>query len=175
MGLYQGPFYLHYLEFLLPVCALFLGGILGRLLGVQRIRHVSLVLIVILSFFFLNKSITKATDTRIPNVLTTKEIVRFIARESEGKSFNFSLLAESNYDSAYRYFLNLWKIPAEYNQVTQQLFVVCEGDKLCRPEGNAKWEIAVFDAAYNGKIKKVDQWQFYNYITVMRFLPEKIE
>jgi len=64
-------------------------------------------------------------------------------------------------------------MPAEYAQVTKQLFVVCEGEKVCQPAGNPKWEIAVFDAAYNGKIELVNQWTFYDWIEVHQFRPQE--
>ncbi|EKE12933.1 MAG: hypothetical protein ACD_13C00116G0002, partial [uncultured bacterium] len=112
---------------------------------------------------------------KVPNVETTKELVTFIGKESGGEPFNFALLAQNNYDSAYRYFFAVASFPVEFTtQTTGQLFVVCEGEEVCQPEGNPKWEIALFDAAYDGKIEKVNEWEFYNYIRVFHFKPRKV-
>ncbi|OGD63418.1 hypothetical protein A2160_03045 [Candidatus Beckwithbacteria bacterium RBG_13_42_9] len=173
LSLYQGPFYRHYLEFLLPVCSIFLGGILA-LLFAQKWWGQGLAILCLLglSGLFLYQSKIIVTRKLVPGVESTKEIVRFIGTQAGGQPFNFSLLAKNNYDTAYRYFFELWKFPAEYNSVTKQLFVVCEGEELCKPQGNAKWEIAVFDAAYNGKIELVSQWEFLNYFRVFQFKPK---
>ena len=107
------------------------------------------------------------------NVKLVKKIVRLIQKESKGKPFNFALLAKNNYDSSYRYFFKLWQIPAVYQtEVSHQLFVVCEDEEVCQPEGNPKWEIALFDAAYKGQIKKVGEWQPDPLIKVFKFIPK---
>jgi len=174
IGLYQGPTYFHYLEFLLPVCALSLGAILALLLQRKRTKYLGLILTTALVGVFLFQSKSIVARVKVPNVEVTKELVRFIYQKAGERPFNFSLLAESNYDSAYRYFFELWKIPAEYGgEVTGQLFVICEGEKICQPQGNPKWEIAVFDAAYDGKIEQVNQWEFYNFIRVFHFKPQE--
>ena len=174
IGLYQGPTYFHYLEFLLPVCALFTGAILALVLQRKRIKYLGMILTAALVGVFLFQSKSIIARVKVPNVEVTKELVRFIYQEAGEKPFNFSLLAENNYDSAYRYFFELWGIPAQYEgEVTDQLFVICEGEKGCQPHGNPKWEIAVFDAAYNGKIEEVGQWEFYNFIRIFHFKPQK--
>lgn len=171
LGLYQGPFYQHYLEFIFPAVSLVLGGIVAFLWRKQAGKWLTMGLVLSLLAVFVNKDFRIISKQNIPGVETTKEIVKFINQKSGNQDFNFSLLATNNYDSAYRYFFELWKMPAVYNEVTKQLFVVCEGNEVCQPEGNPKWEIAVFDAAYDGKIEKVDEWQFYDYFKIYHFKP----
>ena len=72
-------------------------------------------------------------------------MAKFIIDEAKGKDFNFALLAENNYDSAYQFYLELYghepkKVPFEK---TEQLFVVCE-DQVCDPIYSPKYEIAAF-------------------------------
>jgi len=174
MGLYQGPFYGHYLEFLIPACAIFLGGMLATLSRLHLIgKGLAMVTTLILVIFFIFQSQKIVLRKLVPNVQTTKELVHFIADNSTGEPFNFSLLAKNNYDTAYRYFFDLWNLPAEYNSVTKQLFVICEGEAVCQPQGNPKWEIAIFDAAYNGNIEIVGEWQFHNYFRLFQFKPKQ--
>lgn len=174
LGLYQGPFHVHYLEFLLSAVALVLGAVFGLVWEQQRLvwRIGAGIGVLGLSLVFLPQSLRIVAQTKVPNVQTTKELTAFIGKQSGGKPFNFALLAQNNYDSAYRYFFAVENLPAEFTtQATDQLFVVCEGDEVCRPEGNPKWEIALFDAAYSGKIVQVGQWQFYDYIRVFHYKP----
>jgi len=108
------------------------------------------------------------------NVKLVKKIVRLIEKESGGKLFNFALLAKNNYDSSYRFFFKLWDIPAVYQtEISDQLIIVCEDKDICKPEGNPKWEIALFDAAYDGKIKKVGYWEPDQLIEVFKFVPDE--
>lgn len=177
LGLYQGPFHVHYLEFLLSPVAIFLGAIFS-LVWEQKPkvwRWIAGAGIAVLGGVFLPQSLRIVNQTKVPNVETTKELVTFIGKESGGEPFNFALLAQNNYDSAYRYFFAVANLPAEFTtQTTGHLFVVCEGEQVCQPEGNPKWEIALFDAAYDGKIEKVNEWEFYNYIRVFHFKPRNV-
>lgn len=173
LGFYQGSFYRHYLEFLLPLPSLIIGGLFASFWPKRSWRWLAVGTLAFLTAVFLPLTYKVVSKKIVPNVESTREIVSFISEKSEGKSFNFALLAENNYDSAYRYFFSVWQMRAEYNTVTEQLFVVCEGKSRCQPEGNPKWEIAVFDAAYGGKIKIVGNWLFYDYIRVFQFKPQK--
>jgi len=177
LGLYQGPFHVHYLEFLLSAVAIFLGAVFSLVWGQKpkAWRWLAGAGIAVLGGVFLPQSWRIVNQTKVPNVATTKELVAFMGKESGGEPFNFALLAQNNYDSAYRYFFAVANLPVEFTtQTTSQLFVVCEGEERCQPEGNPKWEIALFDAAYDGKIEKVNEWGFYNYIRVFHFKPRKV-
>jgi len=91
-----------------------------------------------------------------------EEISRFVLDKSEGKQFNFALIAGGNSDHAYRYFFTLWDrapVTIENPQkdpkrktVADQLLVVCETSP-CAPLGNSLWEIAGF-----GRAEIINEW-----------------
>lgn len=176
IGIYKGSFYPHYLGFLYPVPAIYLGLVLGTIFKSKRIKFsklLSIFLFVLLSFNMVKITYLDLSRPAVLNVNLIQKIVRLIDKESNGEEFNFSLLAKHNYDSSYRFFFKLWQIPAVYEKdATNQLFVVCEDLDICQPEGNAKWEIAVFDAAYNGEIERQGEWQPDPLIKVIRFVPK---
>lgn len=87
----------------------------------------------------------------------TQEVARFIIDQSDNQPFNFALLAKSNYDSAYQYYLDLYGhkpkvVPVE---ITDQLFVVCE-DEECIPINSPKYEISAYGWAKVEWIKEID-------------------
>lgn len=174
VGLYRHSVYPHYLGFLFPLPAILLGRSLGAFFNKGKL--VKLVGLGLLSLFLIQA--IKITwqylySPPVLNVKLVKKIVRLIEKESENQSFNFALLAKNNYDDSYRYFFKLWHIPVVYQtEVTNQLFVVCEDEEVCQPEGNPKWEIALFDAAYNGQIKRIGEWQPDPLIKVFKFVPK---
>jgi len=175
LGFYRHSIYPHYLGFLFPFPALLIGHGFKTIFDKNKLgKVISSGLLILISIYMINKTWFNLSRPPVLNVDLVKKIVTLISKESYGEPFNFALLAESNYDSSYRYFFKLLQIPAVYEkEVAEQLFVVCEDNKVCHPEGNSKWEIALFDAAYEGKIKKVGEWQPDPLINVFRFVPEQ--
>jgi len=174
LGFYRHSVYPHYLTFLFPFPALLLGRLLGYFFGQGSVRK-GLVLLVFSFLLLAMTSLTWKSLRREPslNVDLVEKVATLVVNQSRGQAFNFALLAENNYDSSYRYFFELWQTPVVYEQeVTGQLFVVCEDEKSCQPEGNSKWEIALFDAAYEGEIKKAGCWQPDPLVQVFKFVPK---
>ena len=172
LGIYRGSVFSHYLEFLLPACSLVLGVLLAQVYAKKKRRILAVIVFLGLSIFLIQRSTQLALAKPLPNIRAVKELVTFIKEQSQGEPFNFALLAENNYDGAYQYFFNLWNISAKYNEATGQLFVICEGEKRCQPQGNAKWEIAVFEVAYDGQVEIEKEWQFYDFFRVFLFKPK---
>lgn len=174
LGFYRHSVYPHYLGFIFFMPAIFLALSLDKF----YMKHFSKKLLAFFLIFLLCYPMIKLSWKNIVrgtvlNVDLISQVVRLIEEESNGNEFNFALLAENNYDSSYRYFFKLWQIPAVFEQeVTDQLFVVCEGVEECQPEGNPKWEIAVFDSSWEGQIVKAGQWQPDPLLRVYKFVPQ---
>jgi hypothetical protein len=103
---------------------------------------------------------------------TTIAIDNSIIAESNGKAFNFSLLAKMNYDPGYRYFLseNNASVELLQNKITDQLFVVCEPFQIdCNPINNPEWSVAAFGWA---KIDK--QWDI-NGIKIFKLVHTEVK
>ncbi len=153
ISFYKGPLYLHYFGFLFPLPFLLVGFVLS--LGWKKLPLRILSIIIFIIIFGLNLKEVNVFNAGQNQLGRTQSIARSIIEESNNRPFNFSLIAERNYDSAYQYFLELWgHKPAQTDfLITDQLLVVCE-DPACQPINNPKWEIASFGWA---KIDK--EWQ----------------
>jgi len=174
LGFYRESFYPHYFGFLFPFPAIFAGHAIEYLSQQGRkMKLLAFVIFFALVFNSLKASWAYLSRASVLNVNKVKMIVRLIERESEGRQFNFSLLANNNYDDSYRYFFQLWGIPVVYKkEVADQLFVVCEDEEVCHPFGNPKWEIALFDVAYEGEIEIKQEWQPDPQIRVIQIVPK---
>lgn len=154
LGLYKQHIYYHYYGFLFPAPFLLVGFLLKALSYPKFMRIAGGGIVVLL----LGVSIMNSPLRFPPNnqMARTQEIARFINNESGNAPFNLALVSKSNYDAAYRYFLELEKAPyyTIHEKLSDQLFVICEIPD-CQPIGHPLWEIASFGWA---KIDK--EWEF---------------
>lgn len=160
-GIYRGVIYDYYLGSLFAVPFLF-TGIMIYTLGIytKEAKLLSVLIFLFLSFLFFKSSPLLATPNNL--VRNTREIAEFVYQHTDGKPYNFALIAGKNSDHAYRYFLELWRASPvtienpendpERKTVTDQLLIVCE-EKICQPLGHPLWEIAGF-----GRAEIVGEW-----------------
>ncbi len=93
--------------------------------------------------------------------------------KTEGKPYNFALLANFNSDHAYRYFFEVWGNPPVTIEnvendplrrtVTEQLIVICELPE-CKPLGHPLWEIAGF-----GRADIIGEWPV-SFVKIMKLV-----
>lgn len=146
--LYKQTVYDHYLGFVNPAPFLILGGlVIGSSLFKGISKKIYLAGIVGLIGFLTAAEIARTPLNISPNnqLVRTQNIAKFIIEKADDKPFNFALISEHNYDAAYQFYLDVYKhkprqLPFE---TTDQIFVVCE-DKVCKPVGHPKYEIAAF-------------------------------
>lgn len=161
-GLYRGTIYDYYFGSLFPIPFLLTGVLLSYLWFPTKIgKVVAVILFILLIIFHYTHSPLQIPPSNL--LKNTKAIARFVHEKTEGKPYNFALIADKNSDHAYRYFLELWGntpvvIEAPQNDperktVMPQLLIVCE-EKICKPLGHPLWEIAGF-----GRATIVDEWQ----------------
>ena len=152
LTLYKQSIYDHYLGFLNPVPFLLLGSLISW--NKKWVVGGVGILVIILTFVNLQKSPLQHSPNK--QLQRTQDIARFVIAESQDKSFNFALIAKSNYDSAYQFYLGIFGHKPDPVQVkrTDQLFVVCE-DAECEPINHPKYEIAGFGWA---KIEKEEKF-----------------
>lgn len=159
-GLYKKNIYDYYFEFLFPVPAILVGGLLAWFWNKNMLLRIStgLLLIILLAINL------QGIPFRYPGnrqLQQTETIARFVLDKTGGKPFNFALITGGNSDHAYRYFFTIWGHPPvtiqfvgvdpKRTSVTSQLLVVCE--QACQPLGNSLWEVAGF-----GRADIVGQW-----------------
>lgn len=166
LSFYQGAIYDHYLGFLNPAPFLLLGSLLSiKIFTNYKTIFLTGFIILMLSLTFANFAKNPLLNPPNRQLQRTQEIASFIIQQSENKPFNFALLAENNYDDAYRFYLDLYKhkpkvLPFEK---TNQLFVVCE-DPQCQPIYSPKHEIAAFGWTLVEKEWEVEGIKLYKLI-----------
>ncbi len=163
LTLYHQDIYDHYLGFLSPVPYLLLAGLIYFLPRKYQLV-LCLILVIGVGYFNLIKNPLLISPNR--QLQKTQEMARKVILESGGKSFNFALIAEHNYDAAYQFYLYKFdhqpkQLPFE---VTEQLFVVCE-DAVCEPVGHSKHEIAAFGWT------KIEKEESINGIKLFKLVP----
>lgn len=143
LALYKQNVYDHYLGFLNPVPYLLLGALVA--LTFKNIKGRLLLGILILVVIVINLQNNPLKNPPNNQLKRTQEVAKYVIAQSEGKSFNFALISNGNYDAAYQFYLDMYgfkpkQVPFD---ITDQLIVVCE-DSVCDPVTNAKQEISHF-------------------------------
>ena len=149
LALYKQHIYAHYFAFLFPAVFILIGIL------INRFKFIGAVLFLFIAYLSFSNNPFKWSPNN--QLTTTKSITDSILQKSDGQNFNFALLAKQNYDPPYRYYLtqkDSTKLVTLHQQITDQLFVVCEPFQIdCNPINNPEWAIAAFGWA------KIDsQW-----------------
>ncbi|MFH1561547.1 MAG: glycosyltransferase family 39 protein [Patescibacteria group bacterium] len=160
---YKQHVYAHYFGFFYPILVLLIAA------GLKKFRVWGNLAVFLLLLLMLGNW----HGWRPPNwQLKRSELVAdSILEQSSGEKFAIALIAKANYDSPYRYFLELKDAPVVdlHEQLPEQLFVVCEPWGVeCLPIGHPLWEIAAFGWA------KIDrEWELEG-VKVFRLVHEKV-
>jgi len=152
LGSYKQNIYDHYYGFIFSAPFLLIGGLVGRVAGVLNKTGkiiIALILSLLLYINLANSPLLSPPNRQLQRSIVVAEKVEELAK---GEKFNFAVVAERNYESAYWYFLEKNNAPIVGidaqrldETLTDQLFVVCEKPrKECQPTSNPKAEIANF-------------------------------
>lgn len=152
--LYKGPIYDYYFGIFFPLPFLVVGVVLWKLTRWQGGRVASVaILIGILGFNWQGRPFLYPPNKQLDQA---KRIARTALDKTDGKPFNFALLADRNSDHVFRYFFDIWGNPPitiqneaidpDRKTITDQLIVICD-NILCQPLGHPLWEIAGFGQA----------------------------
>ncbi len=165
VSFYQQNVYDHYLGFMNPVPFLLLGSI-ATFKKIPRKFLTLSIIILVLSLTYVNFQKSPLRFSPNNQLKRTIDVAEFIIKESRNKDFNFALIAKSNYDSAYQFYLD--KLGHHPKQVpfdkTDQLFVVCE-DESCDPTHNSKYEIVAFGWS------KIDWMKEFAGVKIYKLIP----
>ncbi len=151
-GIYKQEIYDHYYGFVFPIPFILIGALAGVAWEHSKIRGrwIALTLVVILTWVNLSVSPLKyAPNGQLNRSITVTD---FIMEDAKTTPFNFAVIAERNYEGAYRYFFNKDNAPVldinpqdTKNTIAPVLYVVCEMEPAkCDPTHNAKAEVANF-------------------------------
>ncbi|MBI3103924.1 glycosyltransferase [Candidatus Daviesbacteria bacterium] len=161
LSFYKQQIFDHYLNFLNPAPFL----LFGSLVKLKKIFLAPvLVLVVVLTFVNLAKNPLNLPPNK--QLERSQQVAKFVIEKSHREDFNFALLAENNYDSAYIFYLEKYghKPKIVPQEKTTQLFVVCE-DQICDPTHSAKYEVAAFG------MSKIDWMEEYFGVKIYRLIP----
>ncbi len=150
LALYKQHVYAHYFAFLFPAVFILIAFL------IDKFKFIGIPLLFIITYFSLINNPLRNNPNH--QMSTVKQISSSIIEKSNGENYNFALLAKQNYDPPYKYFLTMTdetKLSSLHQEVTKQLFVVCEPFQIdCNPINNPEWGIAAFGWA------KIDaQWE----------------
>lgn len=162
---YKNKIYDHYLNFLNPAPYLLLGSLISFNFGKYKKWVLAGMIILVLALTIINFDKSPLKFPPNNQLKRTQEVARFIIEKGENKDFNFALLAQNNYDSAYQFYLDQYghkpkKLPFKK---TTQLFVVCE-DQVCDPIYSPKYEIAAFGWSLVEKMWEVNGLKVYKLV-----------
>ena len=171
LALYKQHIYDHYFGFVFTAPFIILGGI-SQYVVKRKVKIgylVSGVILLLITVGDIGNSPLRSAPNR--QLERAQFVAKRIEEVSGGERFNFALIAESNYESAYRYFLNsddakVVDIDSQDTKdtITKQLIVVCEREKAkCDPTHNAKAEVANF-----GWSKIDDEWDDVFGVTIYK-------
>lgn len=172
MALYKQHIYDHYFGFVFTVPFIILGE-LAQMVFTNKKFFLLKILFVIGFVIMVFVDFQNSPLLSVPNMQLQR--AQFVAGKviefSNGQRFNFALIADSNYDSAYRYFLDLDKakvvdidLQNTKGTITDQLIVVCERVKeKCDPTHNPKTEVAAW-----GWSKIVNEWDNVYGVTIYK-------
>jgi 4-amino-4-deoxy-L-arabinose transferase-like glycosyltransferase len=176
-GFYKKAIYDYYFAFMFPLPFLLVAQSLDYLRKISFFKLgnvLMLVLFIIIVALNLDGIPFQYPSNRQLNQAET--IAKFVDSKTDGKPFNFALLAAGNSDHAYRYFFTIWNHPPvtiqdpahdpQRKTVTDQLLIVCESPLPCQPLGNSLWEIAGFgraDIAGHWSVSVVEAYKLVHY------------
>lgn len=151
LSLYKQHIYDHYFGFIFTAPFIIIAAVIQHLTKFKKLGIVLIIIFVLSLIYvdFVNSPIRFSPNKQLERAQVVAKKVQDLANNQK---FNFAIIAENNYDSAYRYFLNLDNAkvtdidPGKFKDtITNQLIVVCEKEKnKCDPTHNPKAEIANF-------------------------------
>ncbi|MGA2910222.1 MAG: glycosyltransferase family 39 protein [Candidatus Microgenomates bacterium] len=151
LGLYKENIYDHYLGFMFVVPFLLIGSIISMLLsGGKIIKWLGvLLLLYLIGINIVNNPLRKEPNRLLQR---SEDVARLIVKEAAGKPMNLAVIADTNYEAGYQYFVELYggkvlEIDATNpSTFANQLFAVCEliPTSKCDPTHNPKSQIASF-------------------------------
>lgn len=168
LSLYKQHVYAHYFGFLYPAIYIFASLSITALFEAKSFyKFLGAFLLFSIIYYSLKHSPLLSTPNN--QLSRTEKAVDSIIAKSQGKPFNFGLIAKQNYDESYRYFLENKKAKLIRGEdgITDQLFVICEDGDKCQPEGNPAWQVAIF-----GPSKTVEEWRI-DHLRLYRLIHQK--
>lgn len=150
-GIYKQNIYEHYFGFIFAVPFLFIGSFISNLIANGKVlKWLGIVLLA----YFVAINLIATPLRKEPNKLLQRSVnvSKVIEQENDGKPFNLAVIADTNYEDGYKYFLLKDNYPVvdidaqKPDTITSQLFAVCEliPNTKCDPTHNPKAQVANF-------------------------------
>ena len=171
LSLYKQSIYDHYFGFLFPAPFLIMGMIISKFVnGKILLKLIGGALLICLVYLNLKASPLRKDPNRLLG--RSMNVSKVIEENSDGKPFNLAVIADTNYEDGYKYFLLKDKYPVididsqKPETITDQLFVVCElhPSSKCDPTHSPKAQVANFGWSEIENIWEVDGATVYKLV-----------
>lgn len=150
-GLYKQHIYDHYFGFLFPVVVIIFSYYIARVWESKNLLLKFIVLLFVLYIAALNFIKNPLNFHPNKQMQRSMNVAREVDKISAGQRYNFAVIADSNYEAGYEYFLRLYKSPFVYadhkdpGTLAEILVVVCEKvEDKCDPTHSPKAQVANF-------------------------------
>jgi 4-amino-4-deoxy-L-arabinose transferase-like glycosyltransferase len=169
---YKQEIYDHYYGFFFPAPFILIGALSEGILRKYRWALGPLFLLGVFYLLFINVANSPLKYPPNRQLARSEAVAKEIELWSAGREFNFTVIAERNYEGAYQYFFERDGVPIKvidpqkYDEtLTDQLFVVCELPKeKCDPTHNPKAGIANFGWSRIESHKEVEGVQIFRLV-----------
>lgn len=163
LGFYNQAIYDHYLGFIFPAPFLLTGLIISKLTSgrifLKFLGYAILLYLIVINL--VGNPLRKDPNRLLQRSINVAEVIK---ENFLGEPFNLAVIAETNYEAGYKYFLLKDYLPVvdidsqRKDTITDQLFVVCEllPTTRCDPTHSAKAEVANFGWSVIDRIWEVD-------------------
>jgi hypothetical protein len=151
LGLYRQSVYDHYFGFIFVVPFIFIGIIISKLMSSKIVFKIfGIVLLVgLVTINLVGNPLLKEPNRLLQRSI---DVSKIIEQNSDKMPFNLAVIADTNYEDGYKYFLlkdnyPVIDIDAQIpGTITSQLFAVCEliPNSKCDPTHNPKEQVANF-------------------------------
>ena len=151
LGLYRQTIYDHYLGFLFVVPFLLIGIFISKLMSAGKLLKVTGIIffVYLIVVNLINNPLRKEPNRLLQRSI---DVSKVIEQKSNNNPFNLAVIADSNYEAGYEYFLLKDNYPVieidsqKPDTITGQLFAVCEliPNSKCDPTHNPKAQVANF-------------------------------
>lgn len=163
-GVYKQEIYDHYYGFIFAAPFLLFGGFIQEIFEREKFRGVLFGVGISLLIIFADVTNSPLKDTPNNQLKRSVDVAKKIEEESGGARFNLAVIADRNYEDAYKYFLlrdgaSVVDIDPQMADatITDQLYVVCElPEEKCQPVTNSKAQVANFGWSKVEKVWIVD-------------------
>lgn len=123
LGIYQENIHMHYLEFIIPLIILTLGGILQHEIPKYLSKSGMLFIVVVIAFGF-PRTLGNITSSPTHQAEKARDVANYIIKQAGGRPYNV-VSTQGMYTTPFQYYLAISQSPPS-NELTDLIFDICD-------------------------------------------------